>query len=146
MLAIKLQRRGKKHQPSYRLVVQEKHSKLNGDFIDDLGSYDPRSKIAQIKGDRVKHWIGVGAKATPTVNNLLVTKGIITGEKVSINKPAFKEKVVEVVKPETLKEIKAEVVEVAEEVEVARDEKPEIIAEKEVEVTEALKEEPKKEE
>ena len=104
MLVIKLQRRGKKHQPSYRVVVQEKHSKLNGDFIDDLGSYDPKSKEAQIKGDRVAHWISVGAKATPTVNNLLIKKGIITGEKIPVHKFMIKEKIV----PAPVVEVKTE--------------------------------------
>lgn len=92
MLAIKLQRRGKKHQPSYRLVVQEKRSKLDGDFIDDLGSYDPKSKEAKIKGDRVTHWLRVGAKATPTAHNLLIKNGIVTGEKIRVHKYVVKEK------------------------------------------------------
>lgn len=92
MLAIKLQRRGKKHQPSFRLVVQEKRSKLDGDIISDLGSYNPKSKEAKIKGDRVTYWLSQGAKATPTVHNLLVKNGVIKGEKVAVHKHVTKAK------------------------------------------------------
>lgn len=93
MLAIKLQRRGKKHQPSFRLVVQEKRSKLNGDFIDDLGFYNPKSKEASIRNDRVQYWLSIGAKATPTVHNLLVKNGIIAGAKIPVHKHVRKEEV-----------------------------------------------------
>ena len=44
MLAIKLKKIGKKHQPSFRLVVDEKRSKLLGGNFEDLGWYDPKSK------------------------------------------------------------------------------------------------------
>lgn len=112
MLAIKLQRRGKKHQPTYRLVVQEKHSKLNGDFIDDLGHYNPKLKETKINGDRVKYWIGVGAKATPTVHNMLVKEGVVKAEKIAVHKHVVKKvepKVAEVPKAETIPEVSAEV-------------------------------------
>lgn len=104
MLAIKLQRRGKKHQPSYRLVVQEKHSKLNGDFIDDLGHYNPKIKETKINSARVNYWIGVGAKATPTVHNMLVKEGIVKAEKIAVHKHIVKKaepKVAEAPKAET---------------------------------------------
>lgn len=81
MLAIKMRRVGKKHQASYRLVVMEKKSKLRGVFTEDLGFYNPHSKEAKIDGERVKHWMERGAQPTATVNNLLIKKGMITGEK-----------------------------------------------------------------
>ena len=85
MLAIKLQRIGRKHQPSYRVVVAEKKSKLGGPPVEDLGSYDPFSKKETINKERAKYWIGVGAKPTPTVHNLLLKNQIVEGKKVKIN-------------------------------------------------------------
>jgi len=77
MLAIKLQRIGRKHQPSYRLVVAEKRSKMAGPPLEDLGSYNSFTKISTINKDRVSYWFGVGARPTVTVHNFLVKEGII---------------------------------------------------------------------
>ncbi len=84
MLAIKLQRIGKKHQPSYRLVVAEKRSKLNAPPVEDLGSYNPSIKKANFVSDRVFHWIKMGAQPTATVHNLLVKEGVLNAPKMKI--------------------------------------------------------------
>jgi len=95
MLAIKLQRIGKKHQPSYRLVVAEKRSKLGGPPVEDLGSYNSFSKKSTFKKERILYWLGVGAKPTATSHNLLVKEGIINGPKIKIalKKKAQKEEI-----------------------------------------------------
>jgi len=84
MLAIKLQRIGKKHQPSYRLVVAEARSKMAAPPVEDLGSYQPKTKSAAFKKDRVSYWLGVGAQPTVSVHNLLVAQGIVTGGKIAV--------------------------------------------------------------
>lgn len=84
MLAIKLQRIGKKHQPGYRLVVAERRSKMIAPPVEDLGAYNPFSKEMTFKKERVDYWISKGAIPTETVYNLLVTKGVISGKKVAI--------------------------------------------------------------
>lgn len=84
MLAIKLQRIGKKHQPSYRLVVAEKRSKLDAPPVEDLGSYNPSTKKANFNSDRVFHWVKAGAQPTATVHNLLVKEGVLNEPKVKI--------------------------------------------------------------
>lgn len=81
MLAMKLQRVGKKHQPSYRLVVAEKRSKMAAPPVEDLGAYDPFTKKATFNGERVTYWMKQGAQPTPTVHNLLVEKGVVTAPK-----------------------------------------------------------------
>ncbi len=81
MLAIKLQRIGKKHQPSYRLVAAEKRSKLGAPPVEDLGSYNPFTKAAQFKKERISYWIGKGAQPTVTVHNLLVREKVLEGKK-----------------------------------------------------------------
>lgn len=75
MLKIKLSRTGRKNLASYRLVVAEKRSKLNGKVIDSLGSYnphDPQNKLA-IDQEKYAEWLKKGAQPTQTVR-LLVAK------------------------------------------------------------------------
>jgi len=89
MLAIKLQRIGKKHQPSYRLVVAESRSKMQAPPIEDLGAYNPFTKAFEVKKDRVSHWVGVGAQPTVSTHNLLVKHRVLTTPKkvVKLRKP-----------------------------------------------------------
>ncbi|MBI4085146.1 MAG: 30S ribosomal protein S16 [Candidatus Liptonbacteria bacterium] len=85
MLVIRLKRVGRKHQPSYRLVVAEKRSKLGGPPAEDLGPYNPSTKTATFAQERIRYWLGVGAKPTPTVHNLLVKQGVVSGPKIKIS-------------------------------------------------------------
>ena len=87
MLAIKLQRIGKKHQPSYRLVVAESRSKMAAPPVEDLGSYSPFTKKMTIKKDRAAHWIKMGAQPTVTAHNLLVKEGVLTTKKIAVKMP-----------------------------------------------------------
>jgi small subunit ribosomal protein S16 len=87
MLAIKLQRIGKKHQPSYRLVVAESRSKMAAPPVEDLGSYNPFTKATTFKKERVSHWIKMGAQPTTTVHNLLVGQGVLTSSKIAVKMP-----------------------------------------------------------
>ncbi len=84
MLTIRLQRIGKKHQPSFRVVVAERRSKLGGPPVEDLGSYEPRTKKVTVEKERVLHWLKTGVKASPTVHNLLVKGGVVSGPKITI--------------------------------------------------------------
>lgn len=84
MLAIKLQRVGKKHQPSYRFVVAERRSKMAGPPVEDLGAYNPFTKVSSLNKERVSYWIKMGAQATTSVHNLLVEQGAISGAKVAV--------------------------------------------------------------
>ncbi len=84
MLAIKLQRIGKKHQPTYRVVVAEKRSKMLAPPVEDLGSYDPKTKQAHLKAERASYWLGVGAQPTVTAHNLLVKQGVLKAQKIQM--------------------------------------------------------------
>lgn len=85
MLAVKLQRIGKKHQPSYRIVVAEKRSKMGAPPIEDLGSYNPFSKLFSVKKERVAYWVGKGAQPTATAFNLFVSQGVLSGKKIAVS-------------------------------------------------------------
>ena len=86
MLVIRFSKRGKKHQPSYRIVVAERRSKLMTEGVEDLGSYSPFSKKATINKEKANYWLKIGAKASPTVHNLFIREGVITGKKVATHK------------------------------------------------------------
>ncbi len=96
MLKMRLQRVGRKHEPSFRLVLTEsENSTKSGRFTELLGSYDPRKTTEVLKTDRIKHWLSMGAGVTGTVNNLLIKKGIIRGKKTHVGMDnVVKEKVV----------------------------------------------------
>lgn len=81
MLTIRFTRVGKRKQPTYRIVVQEKHRDPWGRAIDIIGNYNPRTKTLVVKEDVLKDWIAKGAQPTPTINNLLIEKKILTGAK-----------------------------------------------------------------
>ena len=85
---IRLSRVGKNKRPSYRVVVSEKHKDPWGDYLEQVGFYDPlaRPKVVQFEKERVLHWISRGAQASVTVHNLLVSSGIVDGRKLRATK------------------------------------------------------------
>ncbi|EKD23912.1 MAG: ribosomal protein S16 [uncultured bacterium] len=83
MLAIKLNRIGKKNQPTFRIVVAEKRSKMGGKYVEDLGFWNPREKTHSVNKERAAYWISVGAQATDTVHNILVKDQVIKAKKKS---------------------------------------------------------------
>lgn len=71
MLKIKLAPRGKTHQITYRIVIAEDRSKLNGPVIDDLGFYTPQTKVIEIDKQKMADWVKKGAQLTLGVDRLL---------------------------------------------------------------------------
>ena len=92
MLTIRLSRIGKKKKPMYRLVISEKARDPYGRALEILGSYNPFTKELEAKAERIKYWISKGAGMSPTVNNLLLEKKIIEGEKVKASTAKKKKK------------------------------------------------------
>jgi small subunit ribosomal protein S16 len=85
MLKIRLQRVGRKHEPTFRVVLTDsKNSAKSGRFHEILGFYDPRKKNEEIKGERVTEWMKKGAQVSDTVYNLLITHKIIEGKKKNV--------------------------------------------------------------
>lgn len=85
MLKVRLQRVGRKNNPSFRMVVTDsKNGPKSGRFIEILGSYDARQGEPELKAERIKHWLNVGAQTSGTVNNLLIRQKVITGRKVNV--------------------------------------------------------------
>ncbi|MCK5350854.1 MAG: 30S ribosomal protein S16 [Desulfobacula sp.] len=75
---IRLTRKGTKKKPFYRIVAADVESPRDGKFLELLGTYDPMVEPAAItlKEDRVKYWLGEGAKASTTVQSILKRQGV----------------------------------------------------------------------
>lgn len=82
MLAIRLQRIGRKNEAAFRLVLTDsKNAAKSGKFKEVLGSYTLKGDKIALVADRIKYWVGVGAKPSDTVHNMLVKAGIVEGKK-----------------------------------------------------------------
>ena len=76
---LRLSRMGKKKQPFYRIVAIDSRVARDGKYLDNLGTYNPRTEPAavMINNDRAFYWLSQGAKPSDTVHNLLRQKGIM---------------------------------------------------------------------
>ena len=88
MLSIRLSRIGKKNHPCYRLIVVDKRRDPWGNYLEDLGYYNPMTTPSTINfnAERVKYWISVGAQPSPTVHNLLIDQKILEKTKLKVGK------------------------------------------------------------
>lgn len=79
---MRLRRVGAKHQPSYRIVVADSRSPRDGRFIDQVGTYNPRTNPATVtlNRDRAIDWLRKGAQPTETVEILLRKASIVPSE------------------------------------------------------------------
>lgn len=86
MLKIRLQRVGRKHEPTFRLVLTDsKNSTKSGKYLENLGNYDSRQgEISVFKTDRITYWMSKGAQVSHTVHNMLISKKIVTGKKINV--------------------------------------------------------------
>ena len=84
-LKIRLARGGAKKRPFYSIVVADSRMPRDGRFIEKLGTYNPLLKKddpnrVQYKEERVKHWLGVGAKPTDRVARFLAANDLVKWE------------------------------------------------------------------
>jgi len=76
---IRLQRRGKKGQAFYHIVIADGRAPRDGKFIERIGIYNPISKPAEIEleFDKALDWLRKGAQPTDTVKAILAYKGVL---------------------------------------------------------------------
>lgn len=85
MVTIRLQRVGRKNDPSFRVVVLEsKRAAKTGNYLEMVGSYDPRVDRVDLNVERIKHWLQNGATVSDTVHNILVSQKIIDAKKINV--------------------------------------------------------------
>jgi small subunit ribosomal protein S16 len=72
-VTIRMSRHGAKKKPFYRIVVSDQRFPRDGRYIEQVGTYDPRSNGGVLRLDREKidAWIKKGAKPSQTVSELI---------------------------------------------------------------------------
>jgi small subunit ribosomal protein S16 len=76
---IRLQRKGKKGQPFYHIIIADGRAPREGRFIEKIGVYNPLTKPAEIEieFDKAVDWLQKGAQPTDTVRAILSYKGVM---------------------------------------------------------------------
>jgi small subunit ribosomal protein S16 len=75
-LKLRLSRGGAKKRPYYRIVVADSRMPRDGRYIERVGTYNPmlpqeHPDRIKLDGERIKHWLGVGAKPSDRVARFL---------------------------------------------------------------------------
>ena len=102
MLAIRLQRLGRKGYPVYRLIVQEaQRHPSSGSVVAYVGNYNPHTKETNFDLEKIQHYLDNGAQPTDRVVKLL--KEIKTIKLPTWVKLERKQKTKSIRKPEKLR-------------------------------------------
>jgi small subunit ribosomal protein S16 len=84
MLMIRMQRIGRRNDPAFRILVNEKTASPKiGTYTDLLGTYNPKTKALTVAADRLKDWMKKGAQISPSLLNILINQKILEGKKIS---------------------------------------------------------------
>ncbi|MCM1010367.1 MAG: 30S ribosomal protein S16 [Fusobacterium sp.] len=71
MLKIRLKRLGAKKNPTYRIIVINSTTKREGRPVQELGHYNPKTKVMQLDIAAAQDWVKKGAQPTDTVKFLM---------------------------------------------------------------------------
>ena len=71
MLKIRLKRLGAKKNPTYRIIVINSTTKREGKPVEELGHYNPKTKVMKLDKASAENWISKGAQPTETVAYLI---------------------------------------------------------------------------
>ena len=76
---LRLTRMGAKKAPFYRIVATDGRKARDGQYIEQIGYYDPTKEPTEVKIDAeiAKKWLANGAQPTETVRALFVKNGVI---------------------------------------------------------------------
>lgn len=76
---IRLTRMGKKKQPLYRIVASDSRRPRDGQYLELIGTYNPRMTPAEVKINKevALKWLNTGAIPSDTVRNLFSKEGIM---------------------------------------------------------------------
>ena len=87
---LRLTRGGSKKKPTYRIVAIDSHTKRDGEYIELVGTYNPRTnpKTLNVKEEVALKWLNQGAIPSDTVKNILSEVGIMKKYAESKNRKA----------------------------------------------------------
>ncbi|MEN9921828.1 MAG: hypothetical protein RL097_104 [Candidatus Parcubacteria bacterium] len=82
---MRLQRVGRKNDPSYRIVVTDKRTGPKSDkHVDRIGSYNPKMNSVQLDAVKAKEWLAKGVQPSDTVYNILIGQKVVEGRKINV--------------------------------------------------------------
>lgn len=91
MLAIRMQRLGRKGHPHYRVVVQDsRQTPTSGKYVALLGSYDPHAKTTTLIKEKAELYLKNGAQPSDRVVSLFQSEGIKMPSWVKVQKSKTK--------------------------------------------------------
>ena len=77
---VRLAKFGRRNHPIYRIVVMDSRSPREGNYIDILGTYDPKRKVLlELKEEKVREWISKGVEIATRVKAILEGAGVLKG-------------------------------------------------------------------
>lgn len=77
MVKLRLKRMGRRKRPFYRIVATTDSLPRSGHSLQELGTYDPVHARFEVDEEAAVDWLKKGAQMTPTVHDLLRSKGIL---------------------------------------------------------------------
>jgi small subunit ribosomal protein S16 len=81
MLAIRMQRTGRKKHAMFRVVVQDsRQTPTSGRVVAQIGSYDPHAKTATLVKEKAEFYLTHGAQPSPRVVRLFEAQGVVLPE------------------------------------------------------------------
>lgn len=88
MLVIRLQKVGKIHTATFRVVVTQKTAAAKRKYLELVGNVNRKTKAVSLNKERILYWISKGAQPSDTIHNLLISHGVIAGKKIPVHKIA----------------------------------------------------------
>lgn len=77
MVKLRLWRMGAKKRPVYRIVAIDSRAKLGGEYIEQLGTFNPLNEDVKISEEITLKWLKNGAEPSDTVRKILSQNGIM---------------------------------------------------------------------
>jgi small subunit ribosomal protein S16 len=71
MISIRLDRRGTKEKPFYKIIAIDSRKKKGAPPLEVLGYWQPAKKLLKVEKEKIDSWIKKGAKFTTAVRNLI---------------------------------------------------------------------------
>ena len=74
---IRLTRMGAKKRPTYRIVASDSRRPRDGQYIELIGTYNPKEEAVKVDEEVALKWLNNGAQVTDTVRNIFSKQGIM---------------------------------------------------------------------
>ncbi len=74
---LRLTRMGAKKKPTYRIVATDSRRPRDGQYIELIGTYNPKEEAVKVNEEVALKWLNNGAIPTDTVRDLLSKQGVM---------------------------------------------------------------------